>query len=433
MWLILLVSLSQAREPYDLMLEPVTPNLHVVGPAFLRDWHANTAAIMSSPRGSPLFRNNAAHMDAYWRLAAFDTTLPYISEEQSLTVREQAWLGTSLGLQQTIAALAGENPGVQAIYRSLRTLSSPSIELSKSEQDTSRTIRFNEGYRNRSAAMARFEQGTNRTQGTRIRLGGGLNVVSIPEDNTLEETWNPTLGYISALEADRVGPFNFRVQSTVVRTDADVLSVNWMGSIRAPIHRNAGIVTTINGTEEQITRQSLGLEVRHRAPPLTLIRLSAVQILPRSEEQLVLSVTRQFQWQLPVEVGQPLPGATDSAASPALIALPDRQPHTLTSLLPAMPDTAPIGVSGPVETDRSLRRRSQRCQCLGGVPGNVGVAAFTQLRQQRQRLVVPNETQRPDGVEGDAALRVYPLVLNVLDEERYSLRILEPTERIDGK
>lgn len=431
-------SLAQAQAHLDWLLEPVSPTLHTVGPAFLYDWRQNTHRIVGGDQASPLFQNTAAAMDVHWRLAAYDTEQPILLDEQQRQARKLAWMGTTLGLHQTIEQMLSGSPEFSAIYRSMRTITAPSVELRGRRPDApgSRVqVMLNQGSRNRAASNAQFSESPRRRQTSRLRLGGGVSVVRRDLPGDREDDTELAIGYQSSLEVDRIGPLSFRARSVLLRSESasESLQVSWSGSARLPLVHGLSAMGGITGSNEDLFRLSTGLELRLRRVPRTTLRLIAMQRPDLSEERITLSLVRQSRWPAPVDIdGWPLGAELDAHGVPALV-FPERDPHVLTSLLPPLPGTTPIGELAPPDTHTSLARRHQLGEGLGGVPGDVGVAALVELGQQGQGAMVPDEAQGPDGVEGDRAVRFCPAVLDVLHEERYRLRVLEASQGINGQ
>lgn len=359
--LLLNTALAQEGEPW--LVQSVAPQLHPVGPAFLRDWQLNTRDLMAGQRASPLFRSTAAGMDVHWRLAAYDTEMPWLFEEQQEQARQLAWLGTSLGFQQTVQAIVSQSPEISALYMGIRTVTAPSIEIrgTPNRSGGGPRVKLNQGSRNRAAAMASLSEAplSARSRQTRVRIGSGVNVVQLQPPGAAEDQQVYTLGLVSSVEADRIGPLSFRAAAAVVQPGPDATHVNWNGNARVPLRYGVSILNNINGTAEAVTRISSGVEYRPGASPYN-VRLTASQRLDLGEERVMLSVTRQLRWTLPVDIERWPLGAEPGTRGPYLPQLPDRSPHQLTGTL----------------TIGSFAGRAQAAEGLAGVPGDVRVTTL---------------------------------------------------------
>lgn len=416
-----LAALAHAQDPTAWLAQPVAPELHPVGPAYLYDWQVTTSRIMGGRRASPLFRSTAAAMDVHWRLAAYDAEAPLLLDDQQQQARQLAWTGASLGMQQTVESIVTASPELGMLYRCVRTVTAPSVEIQarpgQFEGDRADVrLNVNQGSRNRAVDLAAFEEQGTARRAPRFRLGGGLDIVQLEGRNIAEDELNFGLGLSSSAELDRLGPLNLRARATVVRPNEDVTRLSWNGSARLPLSHGVSLMSGINGDAESVFRLNSGVELRPQKAPSYNIRLVATQRIDTQEERLMLTLNRQLRWRLPNDIRSWPLGAEIGAPGPLPQSFPNRQPHQLTNFLPPSPDQVAVGERPPPDPLLLFRRGPQLSERPGGIPGDIDIAALAQLSQERQSAAVSDEAQRPDGVEGDGALGVLPPTLDGGDQ-----------------
>ncbi|MFT5683482.1 MAG: hypothetical protein ACI8RZ_004414 [Myxococcota bacterium] len=293
---------SASAQPSDWYTEPVTASLQPVREPFLYHWQDNVSTVMASPTASPLFRASAARMDVYWRLAAYDTSLPWLSEQDAQQAIEQASLGAMLALQLSADQIISRSPEFATIQRSLRTLAGPSMLIEKKPDGVN--LKLNDGPKNQRVAMASINEPRQQQRPSpQVRLSSGLRIVELTRvDGSGQDYTILRPGLSLTANADRIGPATLRLRASLLQERLDETTVDWQAAARLNTIPGVALLGDVQGSEEQLARLQTGVEWRLPIAEVVTTRLTGSYRVEDGEQRVMLQVNRPLRWHIPSDI-----------------------------------------------------------------------------------------------------------------------------------
>ncbi len=240
-----LVMLAAVRPPgvaaAELSPSPTPSGLSCASPAppprlasvYIDRWQAATTEVMAGRHASPLYRDSANRMSAWWRLYAFDRERPWLDEADAERARQLAELGAMAGLERMLRETFERNEALGALYRIGATVSGANLEIHP--QPGGPRLRYNVDHQQVRAAEADIEDDppTHRRRPARkpvTRTGVALQVVDL---NDAAEEVDPELALVAYVDMRRMGVDALRLQFADTRPGAQVQDQgNWSVMLR---------------------------------------------------------------------------------------------------------------------------------------------------------------------------------------------------------
>ena len=325
MLLTTLLATAAAQSPW--YATPVAVDLHPVGESLMGRWQRNVSDVMSGPGASPLFRSTAAAMDVHWRLSAYDTEPPWLMDDQRTRAMELSWVGTTMALQLTAQQILARNDTMSTIYRSLRTLTGPSLEVQR--HGDSMRVRLNEGDKNPSVAIARLQESPP-SLSPRLKVSSGLHLIESTELSDEGEEYvviRPGLSIASSI--DRAGPLSLRLRTSLMQTSDQGTTVDWLAMSQLNLTPSLSLLADAQGQLDTPRRLQAGVGWTHQSPDRTSVRLTGSQRLEDGEERVMVSITCPLRWYIPADIQRWPLGVVPGRPGPQPLLVRDRSPNTL--------------------------------------------------------------------------------------------------------
>lgn len=272
-------------------VEPVGDSLHEEN--YWRRWHQSTATVMAGRRASPMYRQTAAAMDTYWRIAAFDRERPWISEEDAAQVRDVARVGALMGLEHMLRETFERSEALGVLYRIGSTATGANIDIRARHGKPAR-IQYNAQAAELRASQATLEDDSWSPQqngGPRLRAGVALQVIDADD---AEERVDPTITATAYTELRHAGLDALRVQLSEALPEATPNkratppTGRWTATAREGLTPGIDAFLLVRGEEAQDwlpARTTGGLAIR----------------LPTSQRwTLRAELLRRFPWEAPL-------------------------------------------------------------------------------------------------------------------------------------
>lgn len=200
-------------------LAPATDN-------YWRRWHQATTEVMSGRSASTIYREPAATMDAYWRLAAFDRQAPWLDEQDADRVRELSQLGVVMGLERMLRDTFERSESLGLLYRIGSTVSGANLELRAAPRGGppgGRTgaapqpgqrlqLRYNEAPPSLRSSQALLEDDAQAPRSGPVSQGRAGVALQVVDGDPDEAIVDPDLAATAYMELRHIGPDALRLE-----------------------------------------------------------------------------------------------------------------------------------------------------------------------------------------------------------------------------